>query len=1124
MRKPRSSPRSSQQGCVVLPPLYAFTFRTSQLWARLSPPSRSATQLLTFALSFVVALVCFSSAAYGQSSTATLTGTVEDQNGAYVAGASIALINSQQGTQRLTTTNSEGAFIFVLLPPGRYSVTATKEGFAPIEVKGVVVNVNDQMALKIELNIGALTQTVEIVEGASLINESAAVATIVDHHSIGNLPLNGRTVQPLITLTPGATLTRTSGIEQGQFSINGQRADANYFTIDGVSANINVTAGSTLGQGGGGALPGLSAFGGTNNLVSVDALEEFKIQTSTYAPEFGRMPGGQISMVTRSGSNDLHGTLFEYLRNDIFDATDWFTNANPILQKAALRQNDFGVVLSGPVLLPRFGEGGRQPWYHGRNRTFFFFSYEGLRQQLPTTQISDVPSRTARLNAPPQLQPYLNSFPMPTGPDRSNGFAEIAATFSNPSTLDATSIRIDHTFNENLTLFGRYNYSPSDNVQRGGTGFTLNTLSVTKMNTQTLTGGVTWNVTPRVINDFRINWSRNKGFSVRDIDDFGGAVPLSESILFRSPFTSEDSLYSLNISGGRDTLLRVGSNAINTQRQVNVIDNLTFLAGSHQLKFGIDYRKLYPIFLPRLYFQNFSFTGFGITGTPPVGSVFSSRLASGAISSISGALFPLFTNFSAYAQDTWKVTPRLVVTYGLRWELNPAPSERNGNLPFPVNQVDNVATLDLAPRGGPLYKTTYNNFAPRVGISFKLSQRHGRETVLRSGFGIFYDLGTGTVSSTFVSFPFSASRTLNTNPPFPLNATLLAPPVPDLNARPVTLNAVDPDLQLPRTYQWNFALEQSLGSHQALSATYVGAAGRRLLRQEFLTNPNPRISFLGLTRGVASSDYHAMQLHFQRRLARGLQSLMSYTWSKSLDTASDEAGGANTPADRFDPELDRGPSNFDVRHQFSTAVSYNIPIPRVNSVVDGVLHDWAVDAIFIARSATPVNVTFQRDIGFGGFATRPDLVPDIPLYIDDPNAPGGRRINNTAFAGNTRQVGPFLIPLAARQGNLGRNSLRGLPLHQLDLSLRRQFNFSEQRNLQFRTEVFNIFNHPNFADPSGSLGSVSSTGAFTPATAFGRSSSMLGRGLGSGGFNGGLSPLYQVGGPRSIQFGVKFQF
>src|SRR5215213_7394423 len=372
-------PRRSRQYYCVLPSLQIFRLLSG------------ASQLLMFASCFGVALVCFSSAAYGQSSSATLSGTVQDQTGARIPGASIALINSQQGTQRLTTTNGDGAFVFVLLPPGRYSVTATKEGFAPIESKGVVLNVNDQVALEIHLNVGELSQTVEIVEGASLINESAAVGTVVDRQFVGNIPLNGRTLQSLITLTPGAVLTRSTGIEQGQFSINGQRADANYFTIDGVSANIAVTAGSTLGQGGGGALPGLSAFGGTNNLVSVDALQEFKIQTSTYAPEFGRMPGGQVQIVTRPGSNDFHGTLFEYLRNDVLDATDWFTNATAT-RKTALRQNDFGGVFSGPVLLPRFGEGGRQPWYNGRNRTFFFFSYEGLRLRLPATQASEVPS------------------------------------------------------------------------------------------------------------------------------------------------------------------------------------------------------------------------------------------------------------------------------------------------------------------------------------------------------------------------------------------------------------------------------------------------------------------------------------------------------------------------------------------------------------------------------------------------------------------------------------------------------------------------------------------------------------------------------------------------------------
>src|SRR5713101_4877213 len=257
-------PRTSQQ--------YRCAFRSLPVFRLLLGASR----LPPIALCLLVSVFCFPSSSYAQSSTATLSGTVEDQKGALIADAGIALINAEQGSQRLATTNSEGTFVFPLLPPGRYSVTVTREGFAPVEIKGLVVNVNDQVAIKIHMNVGTVTQAVEIVEGASLINESPSVGTVVNRQFVENLPLNGRSFQSLITLTPGVLLTRTNSSEQGQFSVNGQRANANYFTIDGVGANIGVDGGAALGQGGGGSLSSLSAAGGTNNLVSVDALQEFK--------------------------------------------------------------------------------------------------------------------------------------------------------------------------------------------------------------------------------------------------------------------------------------------------------------------------------------------------------------------------------------------------------------------------------------------------------------------------------------------------------------------------------------------------------------------------------------------------------------------------------------------------------------------------------------------------------------------------------------------------------------------------------------------------------------------------------------------------------------------------------
>jgi len=256
-------------------------------------------------------------------------------------------------------------------------------------------------------------------------------------------------------------------------------------------------------------------------------------------------------------------------------------------------------------------------------------------------------------------------------------------------------------------------------------------------------------------------------------------------------------------------------------------------------------------------------------------------------------------------------------------------------------------------------------------------------------------------------------------------------------------------------------------------------------------------------------------------LSRGLQTLVSYTWSESQDNVSSDAAFL-TPTDKIDPEIDRGPSDFDIRHQLSAALSYDLPSPGFGGAGREILKDWAIDTIFTGRSGAPVNVVYTRNLGFGNFSFRPDLVEGIPLYIEDPKAPGGRRFNNqvVVIPGNPRpQVGPFLPPVENRQGNLPRNFLRGFPIYQLDFALRRDFRLQERVRLQFRTEVFNIFNHPNFADPNSTLLTGNS---LNPG--FGFSQSMFGRSLGSGGTTGGFNPLYQIGGPRSIQFALKLVF
>ena len=1013
--------------------------------------------------------------ANAQSTMATLKGVVTDEKGSVVIGAAITVINHDTALRRQATTNNEGYFTVSLLPAGNYTVAAQQSGFSPVEIRGVILNANDQRALQIQLKVSQIGASVEIVSGVVPLESSPAVSTLIDRQFVENLPLNGRSLQPLIALTPGVTLTSY----QGQFSVNGQRATANYFTVDGVSANIGSSNSPYVDKGGAGALAGFNTLGGTSNLVSVDALQEIQIQTSTYAPEFGRMPGAQISMTTRSGTNQLRGTVFNYLRNEILDANDWFANSQN-LPKAPMRQNNFGGVLGGPIVLPHL--------YHGRDRSFFFFSYEGLRLRQPQTIVAEVPSMASRQRAPEKIRPVLEAFPIPTGRETGGGKAEFVGSSSNPSVTDSISIRLDHTVNKKLTFFGRYNYAPSETTTRFPSNYySPSVLNPVVSNTETITAGATWIITQNLSNEFRANWSENRGAYYYDLDNFGGAVPFQDSLVFPSYASRRDSEFRFLMTSGGYILL--GRDGDNFQRQVNLVDNLSFNTGGHAFKFGVDYRRLTPVIDSRRYLLQFSFAD--------IGSAIAGRASSVRIDTSSGPRYPLFTNFSAYAQDTWRITPRVTFTYGLRWEVNPPPTERKGRDALAVDQVDNPNTIKLRPQGTPLWQTTYNNFSPRVGVAYQLSQIKGWETVLRGGAGMFYDIGSSQAGSAWGPYtPFSSFKRWNAVT-YPLDPPSLYDPAPFNLDPPYTIYAFDPHLKLPITYQWNFAIEQSINSNQTLSISYVGAAGRRLLLTDYLNNPNPNFTYIYLIRNAATSDYHALQAEFQRRLSRRLQALVAYTWAHSIDISSDE-GSNGIRSDKMDPALNRGSSDYDIRHTLNAAVTYDLPTSSIGRVVDSILGRWSVDVLFKAHSGAPINVYSSRELtDIGVQSARPDLVLGVPLWIDAPTVAGGKRLNRGAFS----------IPVG-RQGSLGRNALRGFGAWQLDLALRRQFNFTERFNLQLRAEAFNIFNHPNFGIPDTTL-----TSAY-----FGRSTKMLGRSL------GGLNALYQVGGPRSLQMALKLQF
>ena len=833
-----------------------------------------------------------------------------------------------RGTSNATTTNNSGLYTFSSVRPGRYRIEVAATAFKIVNVTGLTVNVQDHLEQNFRLQIGSVAESVTVEANALQVNTTdATVSTVVDRQFAENLPMNGRSFQTLIELTPGVVVTPSSAQDGGQFSINGQRPDANYWMVDGVGANIGSSSANLApGNGVAGALGSFSVLGGTNSLVSVDAMQEFRIQTSTYAPEFGRTPGGQISIVTRSGTNQFHGTLFDYLRNDIFDANNWFNginilNATPI-PKAKERQNDFGGTFSGPIL---------------KDRTFFFFSYEGLRLRLPQTGLTQVPDLSARQNASPALQPYLNAFPFdPNQPDLGSGIAEFNAAFSDPASLDAYSLRVDHKLSSKISLFGRYNYSPSDLEQRGA-GDALSTVGVSNITTQTATVGAAWVISPTTANDLRFNYSRTNASSNFVQDSFGGAVPL-ESPPFPSPYTTQNAQFYLAILSLESGGMNLGRGAHNLQRQVNAVNNLSIQRGHHSLKFGVDFRRLSPSIAPDQYLQQAYFTD---VPSIEIGSPLEGLLESTRSTTL------LFRNLGVFAQDTWRVLSSLTLTYGLRWDVDFAPSAISGP-GFPALtgfNLDDLSTLALAPTGTAPYTTTYRNVAPRIGLAYQLSHSQEWQTVARGGFGMFYDLASSQAGNllSYNEYPFGANSFL-LGPPlggtatFPFSSANAAPP-PIL---PTAFAAFDPHLRLPYALEWNFAIEQTLGTAQTISASYVGSVGRRLMQTALVEAPNANLSSVALVTNAAVSDYNALQLQFQRRLSHGLQVLASYTWSHSTDDAS--AGsigeGSNALVPGTNPNLNRGPSDFDIRDAFSAGVTYDIPGPRMNGFTNALLRGW----------------------------------------------------------------------------------------------------------------------------------------------------------------------------------------
>ncbi len=1006
-------------------------------------------RLLSLAVVVSVSIAPARAQRYGE-----IFGKIVDSSLGGVSDASIMLVDEDTGFRRTSQSETGGAYAIGSLAPGSYKITVRKEGFRPVMMFGVRVSAGVAARQDFQLPLGSIEDSVTVVGTApALERPDASAGGQFDLDEVGQLPLNGRGVITLLELIPGTNVIPATRGDAGQFTTGGMRANTNLFTVDGISANTGVSAGGLPAQSSGGSLPALSAFGSLDSMISVEAVQEFKLQTSTAVAEFGRMPGASIALSSRAGTDQFHGAAVFRYRNQYMGANDWFANQAGY-PRAPLGYEDFAPSFGGPLK---------------RNRTFFFLTYEGIWLNQPYMYKVPVPSADVRLAVSPAEQAVLNLFPQPNQGLIAPSVGLWTGQINRAAGLTSGSARIDQAVTPRVTLFARYSDSPSHN------DFGMPQVNHLNLRAQSLTLGLNARPTLRTVLDVRVNESQSSADSIWT-DSAGSDAPgcalatLAAGFFPRNTITCDD-LVRLSINGiGQVISGREGSRR---ERQFQIVPTAGLNLGHHSIKLGADYRRILAI------------------RRDPTGSTNLIDESADTITLLQdwwdAYAAPVNASvgveeLSVWLQDTWQVSSRLTVAAGLRWEFSPAPTVAG----YFLDTTSNNLVLNTQP----LWPTSYHDFAPRLGLAWRLT-KEGR-TVLRAGGGLYYDSSMSIATDVINGGPFSASRLTSGISPISTSSLMFG---------------FEQGLKLPQVRQWNVSLEHGFGTHDVVSLGYVGSSGRGLIRREAGGAGSNGQDYVALTTNQAASSYNALEAQYRRHVARGLDAVASYTWSHSLDNDSSDAfllwsaNGAGIGGDHAS-------SDFDLRHSLTAAVSYELPPPNSPRFTARLLGSWVFDGIVHARTGFPINLQQEEEIDAINVvnAYRPGWVYGQPLWISDTNAPGGKTLNPAAFS----------IPgtYNTTQGNLGRNVLSGFGMKQVDLSLKREFPFGEKRGIQFRLEVFNALNLANFADPI----------RFMDSPLFGQSTSMLNSMLGTGSSGSGLAPILQIGGPRSAQLSVRFHF
>lgn len=1019
-----------------------------------------------------------------QERTGQIAGRVTDPSGLPVAGALIQARNLDTGLDRSAATGEEGSYLLPLMPPGRYRVEVVKEGFSPRAQEGVTVSVNQPSRVDFQLAIAATTETVTVIADAPQVNTLTATGgATVGRRQIEDLPLNGRNFIQLGTLVPGAVQTpsrfEVQGIQAARngFSVNGLRTQSNSFLLDGVN-NMDPN------------------FNGYVMTPPPDALDQFKIITGTFPAEYGASAGSTVNAVTRSGTNSYHGTLWNFLRNDALDARDFFA-----LQRPPLRQNQFGATAGGRI---------------APDRTFFFAYYEGLRARTGTTQNVVVPTADQRSGnlagfSPAPRDPEAGNQPFPGGVIPSSRLSPISARLlsdfvplpnspgnrfvRSPSVAtdgDQGGGRLDHRLSARDLLFVRYSQQRSESRNPLGAGTFSPAGSNSSDTAHNAVLSHTATLSPERLNEFSLSFlrffSRPATWSGANPADYGWRYTPTEPSALGLPIVSISGLFS--IGDAAQSWTRLARNTYQAQ------DNLTWLHGRHAFKMGGDwrYQQIYLIFPNR---PNGDFSITGARSGSPLSDFLLGLPAQFRQGGGQPAKHFIGQQAGFYFQDDWKVSRRLTLNLGLRYELplpyydkqdrmasfQPGRQSRvrpnaPGGLLFPGDDGVPRATI----------QTDGNNFAPRIGLAWDVNG--GGRTSVRAGYGVAFDAVPGIAPFQNINVPpFNRFIQVDIPPSFanPYQA-FAANPQTDPSREfpcPCLVIGFSPDFRTPYAQNASFSIQRQAGANLLLEAGYVGTFGRKLAGYlevnpavpgpgATLQNTQQRRLYrdYNLVRPTFSrfnSHYHALQLRAEKRYSRGLVFTAAYTWSKAIDFQSSlNFSGENRPQDAFSLKDVRGLAAFDVRHRFVSSFSYDLPFLRGASHLTGrVLGGWRLAGLISAQSGGPLTVYEPVDLSLRG------LNADRPDQIANPN--NGPKTPQEWF---TRAAFQRLsaLPGGQRSGTAGRNTVIGPGLVQTDVSLLKRVRIGDTQFAELRGEFFNALNRTNFRDPGTNIGQPATFG------------------------------------------------